>query len=291
MKLATSALLLLLTAAASLAETKVTFDKFKNTTHFITSETQTSKVTLSGGKDASILIHRMGMVTAFGCQGQVESCIPLGIELLFVAHTSDWVMNERNEVNFLIDGRPEAAGKASWDGQVLEAEDLVEYNDVFVSQTLLARLASARSVDVQIGAFEFSLTDTNLSSLRDAATHAGWMPEGFKKGIIENGEASKASPAAAAQLAQDGHVMGQREGADLVQKGQASRTAVITIPPGADVYVDGNKAGATPLVFVLIKRDAPRVITIKLTGYKTVEKTFVPDGISIPIGLTLEKEQ
>ena len=57
------------------------------------------------------------------------------------------------------------------------------------------------------------------------------------------------------------------------------------------MYVDGNKAGVTPIAFVLIKRDNPRVLTIKLAGYKTVEKTLVPDGKNIPISITLEKEQ
>jgi len=40
---------------------------------------------------------------------------------------------------------------------------------------------------------------------------------------------------------------------------------------------------------VLLKRDNPRVLTIKLAGYKTVEKTLVPDGKNIPIGISLEK--
>jgi hypothetical protein len=45
------------------------------------------------------------------------------------------------------------------------------------------------------------------------------------------------------------------------------------------------------MVFVLFKKgDTPRVITIKLSGYKTVEKRAVPDGNIIPLGLTLEKE-
>jgi hypothetical protein len=39
----------------------------------------------------------------------------------------------------------------------------------------------------------------------------------------------------------------------------------------------------------LIKRDSPRLISIKLKGYKTVEKVLVPDGKNIPIGINLEK--
>jgi hypothetical protein len=146
-------------------------------------------------------------------------------------------------------------------------------------------------VDVQIGVFEFSLTDANLASIRDIASHTGWLPEALKKTLTDNSEISKTSPAAAAQLAQDGHISTPQEMVQLVQKGQASKTAVITTPAGAEVYLDGNKLGVTPVAFVLLKRDNPRVLTIKLAGYKTVEKTLAPDGKNIPIGITLEREK
>ena len=91
-------------------------------------------------------------------------------------------------------------------------------------------------------------------------------------------------------LANTGHDLTPQELAQLVQNGQASRCGVVTNPAGAEVYVDGNKLGITPLAFVLVKQgDRPRTITIKMVGYKTVEKTFVPDGKTIPIGLALEK--
>jgi hypothetical protein len=154
-----------------MAQTKTTFDKFKNTTHFMTAETETSKVTYDGGKDASILIHRMGIIVGFTCEGQVDSCKPKNVELLFIAHTSDWTMNGNLPVNLLIDGKPDNAGKADWDGQVLEAENLVEYNDITISPELLTKLAGAKTVEVQIGVFEFSLTDSNLASLKDITSH------------------------------------------------------------------------------------------------------------------------
>jgi hypothetical protein len=107
---------------------------------------------------------------------------------------------------------------------------------------------------------------------------------------VANSEAAKGSPAAAAGLANVGHILSPEELADLVQKGQASKCAVVTVPPGAEVEVDGNKAGVSPLAFVLLKQgDTPRTITIKMSGYKTVEKKVVPDGKTIPIGLALEK--
>ena len=103
--------------------------------------------------------------------------------------------------------------------------------------------------------------------------------------------ASAVAGAAAAAFADVGHVLTPEEMAGQVQTGQASKCAVITNPPGAEIYVDGNKAGLSPMVFVLFKKgDTPRVITIKLSGYKTVEKRAVPDGNIIPLGLTLEKE-
>jgi hypothetical protein len=68
-----------------------------------------------------------------------------------------------------------------WDGQVLEAEKLVEYNDITISPELLVKLAGAKTVDVQIGVFEFSLTDANLASIRDIATHTDWAPKSVKK--------------------------------------------------------------------------------------------------------------
>jgi hypothetical protein len=110
--------------------------------------------------------------------------------------------------------------------------------------------------------------------------------------IQQNSEAGKSSPAAAAALAEVGHPLTPEESAQLVANGNASRCAVITTPPGAEVYVDGNKGGITPFAFVLMKRgDTPRVITIKLGGYTTVEKKFVPNGSVIPISVQLEKVQ
>jgi len=109
--------------------------------------------------------------------------------------------------------------------------------------------------------------------------------------VVTNSEAAKGSPAAAAALASMGHALSPQELADMVQKGQASRCAIVTVPPGADVEVDGNKLGVSPVAFVLLKQgDTQRTITIRMNGYKTVEKKVVPDGKTIPIGLTLEKQ-
>lgn len=100
-------------------------------------------------------------------------------------------------------------------------------------------------------------------------------------------ETANASPAAAP--ANVGHKYTPQELAQLVQNGQGSRCAVVTVPPGAEIDVDGTRAGVSPMAFVLLKHgDTPRTITVKMSGYKTVEKQVVPDGKTIPIGLTLE---
>jgi hypothetical protein len=109
-------------------------------------------------------------------------------------------------------------------------------------------------------------------------------------GAKENTEAAASSPAAAASLAAEGHVLTKEEIAQTIKEGRASTCAIITDPPGAEVFIDGNKAGITPLVINLMRRDAPRTVTVKLAGYKTFEKQFEPDGKPIPLGLTLEKE-
>jgi hypothetical protein len=117
------------------------------------------------------------------------------------------------------------------------------------------------------------------------------LPAGAKAVLQNNSEAVKASPAAAAALAQDGHIFTPQELADAVANGRASKCAIVTNPVGADVFIDGNKLGVTPLAFVLIKRENLRTITIKLAGYKPVERQYNPDGKVIPIGLTLEKDK
>ncbi|HEY3824756.1 MAG TPA: PEGA domain-containing protein [Bryobacteraceae bacterium] len=109
--------------------------------------------------------------------------------------------------------------------------------------------------------------------------------------LVTNSEAAKSSPAAAASLANVGRTYTPQELTELVQKGQASRFAVVTAPPGAEVEIDGKRAGVTPFAGVLLKQgDTQRTITIKMSGYKTVERGVVPDGKTIPIGLTLERQ-
>ncbi|MGA2371666.1 MAG: PEGA domain-containing protein [Candidatus Korobacteraceae bacterium] len=100
-----------------------------------------------------------------------------------------------------------------------------------------------------------------------------------------NVEASLSSPAASAAGARS-----PAELAELIKTGKASRCVIATEPPGAEIYVDGLKAGVAPLVFVLLKKgDTPRTVEIRMDGYRTVEKHLVPDGQLISIPVTLEK--
>jgi hypothetical protein len=140
--------------------------------------------------------------------------------------------------------------------------------------------------------YDFSVFAKDIpTSEEPASAQAPVLPGAMKQAIIRNSEGGKSSPAAAAAMADSGHIQTPEEMSAQIQAGQASRCAVITSPPGAEIDIDGNKAGLSPMVFVLLKKgDTPRAITIKMNGYKTVEKKVVPDGKTIPIGLTLEAE-
>jgi hypothetical protein len=65
----------------------------------------------------------------------------------------------------------------------------------------------------------------------------------------------------------------------------------VTVTPGAEIDIDGNRVGISPVAFVLLKHgDTPRTITVKMAGFKTAERKFIPDGKEIPIALTLGKD-
>jgi hypothetical protein len=113
----------------------------------------------------------MGMVVGFSCEGRADSCTPNAIELLFIANTANWSFQGKHEVNLLVDGKPITAGKADWDGTVNSGDDLTEYMDTNISPELLTTMSKAKPVDVQIGNFEFSLTEKNLLALMDIFLH------------------------------------------------------------------------------------------------------------------------
>lgn len=103
-----------------------------------------------------------------------------------------------------------------------------------------------------------------------------------KQALITNSEEALSSPGASTLTPQ--------EVQEKVQNGKGSICSVFTVPPGAEIDIDNNRIGISPIVFMLLRKGArARVITIKLNGYKTEVKTVVPDGKSIPIGLALQK--
>jgi hypothetical protein len=183
------------------------------------------------------------------------------------------------------------------DGDIIfltDKEAVAFINAVSVTKTLLLRL-SMYSVGLgnSYPIIEFNVAGLSQKLSGHCNFHAPVLSQ--EQGaalqmekLKENSAFGQSSPAAAASLAHDGHALTAEEMANEIKSGRASKCAVITSPPGAEVFVDGNKAGITPLVFVLSKRDAKRTITVSLVGYKTFEKQVDPDGTDIPVGLTLE---
>jgi hypothetical protein len=108
--------------------------------------------------------------------------------------------------------------------------------------------------------------------------------------ILDKATAVKVSQAAVGSLSDGGDILSLQEQAEGIQKGEASKCSVVTTPAGAKILIDGDEAGISPMVFVLLRHgDTPRSIKITLNGYKIVEKRVVPDGKTIPISLKLEK--
>ena len=145
------------------------YDKFKQKTYFSIPETSTSDVTLTG-HSASPLVRSMESTGGFSCPGEVESCRPTKVEILFVASTADWAFQGSKEANFLIDGKPLSA-TFDHDGQVLGGDDLIEYLDVLAEPSVLVAIGKAQKVEVQLGHFEFELTTENIANLRALAQH------------------------------------------------------------------------------------------------------------------------
>jgi PEGA domain len=89
--------------------------------------------------------------------------------------------------------------------------------------------------------------------------------------------AEKTNPKPVSQTAQSGK-MTPELAAQLIQSGQASQLVVVSVPPGADIYVDGTKLGKTPFSILLMKKDLDRTVTLRLDGYKDFEQKLAPNG-------------
>jgi len=77
--------------------------------------------------------------------------------------------------------------------------------------------------------------------------------------------------------------------AEAIKAGNASKCIINIFPAGADIFVDGVKVGRPLEPFIIVKKDEPRKIAVKLDGYKPIEKQVTPDGNLIVLGLILEK--
>jgi PEGA domain len=75
----------------------------------------------------------------------------------------------------------------------------------------------------------------------------------------------------------------------LVKAGQASHVGVFTVPPAADMYIDGQKVGTTPAAIVLVRNgDKPRTVRVVKSGFEPIEKEIVPDGSTVHIEVFLQ---
>ena len=147
------------------------FDKFKNVTTFRSENTDTGHVSYDGGKRALV---GMKMSAGFDCRGQLDVVCPISNSsgyLVFIATTMGWHFSDNRELILLIDGEPLNLGSMSWDGQVLGADDLREYLGVDINPSILIKLAHAKTVEAQLGIFEFSFTQENLAVFKELDVH------------------------------------------------------------------------------------------------------------------------
>lgn len=77
--------------------------------------------------------------------------------------------------------------------------------------------------------------------------------------------------------------------AEAIKARNASKCIINIFPAGAAIFVDGIQVGRPLEPFIIVKKDKPRRIAVRLDGYKPVEKQVTPDGNLIVLGLLLEK--
>lgn len=156
-------------------------------------------------------------------------------------------------------------------------------------------LYDLRGPKLELGHYRAMITDFCI--FRDCkkvvvilADHKG-KPKDFWYDIV--GEKTSPRPvaavAAAAQPAKTGMTPELAE--QLIQSGKASKLVVVSVPPGADIFVDGTKLGQTPFSILLMKKDLDRVITLRLAGYKDFEQKLAPNGQPLQVIGNLEADK
>lgn len=78
--------------------------------------------------------------------------------------------------------------------------------------------------------------------------------------------------------------------AGQIRSRKASICSVASTPEGASVELDGEHLGATPLVFVLLrKKDRGREVRVTSPGYEPVLYELFPDGRNFPLVIKMNK--
>jgi hypothetical protein len=136
------------------------YDRFQNeTTISVENDLPEAKATDTD------LIWSVKLIVEHPCKGDVEQCSgnELGISFLFINRI--WRFQNAS-ITFLVDGTPAPATKVIYNGSVLSAYQLMESVSTIIPLTTFRKIATAKSVEVQIGTTEFALSDKSLDAFR-----------------------------------------------------------------------------------------------------------------------------
>jgi hypothetical protein len=97
-----------------------------------------------------------------------------------------------------------------------------------------------------------------------------------KNQLAENSKVSNSSPAAATALLTDGHVPTQEELKQDVKDGTASYCVVITTPPSAELYIDGNLEPVINFIPLESKKYPSAPLSLTMGGWETRGKSAIP---------------
>lgn len=134
------------------------FDRFQNSTDF-----EVKKVTVSGGGFTG---NDIDLTAFYACTGDVTSCAPASIELLFSQSGHDWRYLDDHSFVLLLDGKDRIeVDDRGYDGRVGEGY-VLEFQTVLLTPQQARRVASATTVEAQWGTSEFKFSDKSLKAIR-----------------------------------------------------------------------------------------------------------------------------
>jgi len=93
------------------------------------------------------------------------------------------------------------------------------------------------------------------------------------------------SATSSASVTEEATPEAMRRNAPLIAEKKASVCAITTTPPGATASIDGKRLGESPLVFVLLRKDEARHLTLSLPGYQPVQYQLWPDGSPVSLNV------